>query len=767
MTVGAEQPEREHLKASAAPKEALRRINMLPHDLGNNWKLIVFWLLLFASLALITAILIYSALSAQVAVDRLPLLRLVLVGNALLLFLLSVSAAIRFYTDSRRGRRHGKTEAKIHRSFVLSFTGIAILPTIMLSSLFTTFYFVGIEQRFAPRIDELMRDSRITGRAFLQNIADDLSEDAQIIRTNLSTPGAVEGLQSGPILYNYYLAQLAQRLELSAIYVFDSNYKTLARTEKAGGMKVEFPRRDSLAEASNDFVPIQFFEMDNYITALLDLPEYEDAYLFVVREYSDGLLTALFNFSQVVIEYDWAKETAETIRPIFIFGFVQAALGLILAAFVLGLSQANAIARPVGRLADAAALVTQGDLTVRLGKVGRGDEIEGLIDAFNRMTEQLQSQRLELVNSRDVAETRSRFIETVLSGVGAGVLALDADRQVVIANPPATEILQSDHSQLVGKRLDKAVPEFAQFLDRIVHSEIRYQDEEEHRIDLERDNRTVHLRVRGGRYQGLGGREGYILTFDDLSSFVMAQRQVAWRDVARRVAHEIRNPLTPIQLSAQRLNKRFKDLIPDEKGREIFEKCTDTILRQVADIGRMVGEFAEFARMPTAQRRRTNLTAILTNCVFDQRLRDAETNVEYIGPKEDVYLELDERLMGQAIANLLKNAGESIIMQQEAGGRKKQTGKIELHLKLDTAAQYAQIDIVDNGAGLPEKERDRLTEPYITHRKEGSGLGLAIVRRIIEDHDGRLQLFDRTELNENSMGARIVITLPIKGAEAV
>jgi two-component system, NtrC family, nitrogen regulation sensor histidine kinase NtrY len=363
--------------------------------------------------------------------------------------------------------------------------------------------------------------------------------------------------------------------------------------------------------------------------------------------------------------------------------------------------------------------------------------------AFNRMTTQLEAQRGELIKARQEAEARSAFTRTVLSDVSAGVIGLDPDGRIAVANRSAATLLGQPDAKLEGRRLLEVAPEFAEILRRAAEQE----PQESHRVDLQRQGGATHLNV---RINADAAGRGQVLTFDDMTRLVAAQRQEAWKDVARRIAHEIKNPLTPIQLSAERLQRKYGREITED--REVFERCTDTILRQVADIGRMVDEFSGFARMPAPRPKLTDLTELMRASAFAQRLSSPDIRFD-VESTATAPLWCDERLMAQAITNVVKNASEAIQARRQQTGEPKE-GRVLL--RLSDIKDVVILEIIDNGIGFPAKDRARLVEPYVTTRAKGTGLGLAIVQRVVEDHGGILELTDA----DPAPGAVVRFVLP-------
>jgi two-component system nitrogen regulation sensor histidine kinase NtrY len=474
--------------------------------------------------------------------------------------------------------------------------------------------------------------------------------------------------------------------------------------------------------------------------AVYRLQEYPDAYLYVARRLQEGIVAQLRDAEGTIVSYRELTSNRSRIQTIFALSYVETALLVLVGAVWLGLAAANAISAPVGRLVQAAGRIAAGDLTARVDADSDPAEIAVLSRAFNSMTHDLQVQQEALRRAGEEAEARREFIETVLTEVSAGVIGLDPDGTISVANRQAESLLALPADRGQGSRLAAIVPEFAAL------AAAGRSGEAEEEIEIIRGRDTRRLRVRARQSEG-----GLVLTFDDVTRLVAAQRNAAWRDVARRIAHEIKNPLTPIQLSAERLRRKYrKDIPPDDL--EIFDRCTDTIVRQVGDIGRMVDEFSSFARMPAPKFAKLEAGELLRAAVFARRVASPELSVELEELRGDAVLYADGRMIGQALTNVLKNAAEAVEARRTHDP--KLEGRIVARMRVDGAA--VAIEVEDNGVGLPDKDRDRLTEPYVTTREKGTGLGLAIVKRILEDHGGELELTDA----RSGDGAMAILRLP-------
>jgi two-component system nitrogen regulation sensor histidine kinase NtrY len=421
-------------------------------------------------------------------------------------------------------------------------------------------------------------------------------------------------------------------------------------------------------------------------------------------------------------------------------------------AIWVGLNFANKLAQPIAGLVAATDRVRAGDLTARVKEQGT-DELGSLSNAFNRMTSQLESQRADLVEANEQIDTRRRFIEAVLSGVSAGVIGLDHLGRIQFPNQTASELLSTDLSLALGRPITEFVPELGKLLERARHSPSQMVESE---IQVFRRGRPrtllVRLAVEGERDEA----RGFVVTFDDITELISAQRKAAWSDVARRLAHEVKNPLTPIQLAAERLKRRYLDEVKSDP--KTFSTCIDTIIRQVGDIGNMIGEFSDFAQMPSPTLDRHDVADMVRRAVFLQRSANPPITYDLDLPDDKVELVCDDRQIGQALINLLQNAADAIAGKSGDG----QDGVGHITVEVGHDKDQIVIAVTDDGVGLPKDVDRDITDPYVTTRTQGTGLGLAIVRKIMEDHGGTLVLEDADE-----GGARVSLLFQADGAPGV
>ncbi|MBE7218082.1 MAG: PAS domain-containing sensor histidine kinase, partial [Caulobacteraceae bacterium] len=567
----------------------------------------------------------------------------------------------------------------------------------------------------------------------LPNVSADLNRNAPLF--------AQSRLQFAQLM----LTELAT-YDFSAVYMIDADGRVLARAEQSGAPAYLAPPPDMLRTRGAD-APLRL-DASDMARAVFRLSAYPDAYLYVVRPLGEGAMAKLRRAENSVLAYHEAERARGRVQQVFVLSYVSVAMLVLIGAVWVGLAVANQIATPVARLVQAADLVAAGDLSARVPTGREPAEIAVLSRAFNRMTSDLDAQQEALRRAGEEARGRRDFIEAVLSGVSAGVLGLDAHGAVSAANQPALVLLGLEGQDVLGRSLKEVAPELCDIAERAR----RTGQQAEGEVDVVRGADTRRLRGRAAP----GEEGGLVLTFDDITRLLSAQRNAAWRDVARRIAHEIKNPLTPIQLSAERLRRRYRKEIASDL--EIFDRCTDTIIRQVGDIGRMVDEFSSFARMPQPVFAPADLAELVRETAFAQRIAYPDVAVE-VGELTPAPISADARLLGQALANVLKNAGEAVAAR--AAQQPDPPGLIRVWI--EEAAGRASVMVEDNGVGLPAKDRERLTEPYMTTREKGTGLGLAIVKRILEEHGGELRLSD----SAHPPGARVALTLPLLARPAL
>lgn len=626
----------------------------------------------------------------------------------------------------------GDAGAKLRLRFVSLFAVAAVVPALVVALFFGVLVTRGVQNWLSEKVQTVVENSATVDRSYIDEQKLYISNHVGAMAADINH--AAPGLTATPITFNHFLAEQASYHGFSGVYLLDHDGRVLARAEADNVPAFQAPPPTSFQHASEnkDEISTEVFAGSNLLRGLYKLQGFDDAYLYVARPVSPGILTQLRDAESSLNAFREAAQNQSRLQVAFALSYIETAILLLVGAVWLGMSAADRVAGPVARLVEAAGRVSSGDLTARVDAEGDSQDIAVLSHAFNRMTHDLQSQQAALKAAGADADSRRQFIETVLSGVSAGVLGLDADGRISAFNLQAAVLLDLAPGQALGRTLSEAAPELA-----AVAREARETGAEaEAEVDVARAAETRRLRVRA---TGLGA-DGLVLTFDDITRLLAAQRNAAWKDVARRIAHEIKNPLTPIQLSAERLRRKYRKEIQSDL--ETFDRCTDTIIRQVGDIGRMVDEFSAFARMPAPRFAPVDAAELLRQSVFAQRVASPEIDVEMEEPPAGLTLTGDGRMIGQALANVLKNAAEAVSARPLATTPQPQ-GRIRARLAVDEDG--IGFVVIDNGVGLPVRDRERLTEPYVTTREKGTGLGLAIVKRIMEEHGGDLILADAPE----------------------
>ena len=674
----------------------------------------------------------FAVLSEMQWLGRGNMLRPVLLADFVYALIVAAFVARRV-VEMVAARRRRSAGSKLHMRLVRFFTAIALIPTILVAVFATITLNFGLEGWFSDRVHNVVSNSMAAAEAYEEEHRVTLQNDARELGDFLNEQKERNPLLSGGQLRDLLTrGQLQMQRALKKAYVIDGDGQLRARGERSYLFWYTPPSPEDIARArTGEVVVIQDWENDEF-WALLQLPAFADHFLYVSRDVDGKILSLLDETQETVRLYQQLE--ADRGRLLFEFALVYLgfALVVILAAVWMGLWFAERLARPVGRLAGAAERVGRGDLDVRVREEKGDDEIALLGRTFNEMTRQVKAQHDALIAANAETERRRRLFDSVLSGVTAGVVGLDDMGRIEMMNAAAAALLDLDPKVAAGQSLIEAVPEFAETLHRL---DARKAGVAQGEVRLRRKGRERDLLVRvAARTADDSGIEGYVVSFDDVTDLVVAQRMAAWGDVARRIAHEVKNPLTPIQLSAERLRRKFGPMVGEERA--ALEQYADVIVRQTNDLRRIVDEFSKFARMPAPERKPLDLGKLVADAVVLQESARPDINYTMALPELAVLAHLDGTMISQAFTNLLKNAAEAVderLAKDPSGA----PGEIRVALAAD-AAQIV-IDIQDNGNGLPDQPA-RLFEPYVTHRAKGTGLGLPIVKKIVEEHDGTLEL---------------------------
>ena len=689
--------------------------------------------LVLAAVALLLAIATFVLLSGGAPITLRPNVVFVsILASAAVLLLLGAVVAGRV-TRVWVERRRGSAGSRLHVRLVLMFGVVAVTPSIVVAVFAAAFFNLGIQSWFDDRIRTALDASVTSARSSLEEHRNNIKADALGVAITLNRAGAF--LANRPALFQQVLDQETTFHGLIQAVVYDPyTHEIIVSSGVLSGNFVELPTDAEIEPARRGEVAVIGSDSDNHVRAVVKLGSTPELMLMVDRPVDTQIIAAAKRTEQLVGEYHRLDENRSKLQVTFAVIFALVALLVLFAAVLTGLVLANQIARPVGRLIHAAERVRAGDLSVRVPEIRSDDEVAGLSRAFNRMTGQLSAQRSELMDAYAQIDERRRFTETVLAGVSAGVIGLDQEGRIDLPNRAASELMGSDLMAASGLPLAQVVPEFAALLADVQGAPERARTAEV-QVGPPGNRRTLLVRI-GTEMKG-EGIDGFVVTFDDVTELLAAQRKAAWSDVARRIAHEIKNPLTPIQLAAERLKRRFTKEIQSDPV--TFAQCADTIVRHVGDIGRMVDEFSAFARMPQPVIKREDIGRLARESLVLQRQAHPEISWTIDLPDRGPMAPCDRRLVSQALTNLLMNAADA------AGMRARTEGEGHGAITVSVAEDHDSVtlSVSDDGVGLPTEDRDRLTEPYVTHKPKGTGLGLAIVKKIMEDHGGRLLLEDR------------------------
>jgi two-component system, NtrC family, nitrogen regulation sensor histidine kinase NtrY len=638
-------------------------------------------------------------------------------------------------------RRRGSAGSQLHVRLVLLFSGVAVAPTILVACFAVAFFHFGIQAWFNDPVRTALNESLQVSRGYLEEHRNTIRSDALEMANDLTSAG--QYLAADPAVFVNVLDNQTTLRGLTEAVIYEPNTgQILAAAGLFVGFGVDPPPADVSRQALTGDVVVMNGGDGTRVRAVARLNATPPLLLMIGRPVDPKILGYMARTEQAVSEYQRLDESRSWLQIAFAWIFAVVALLVLLAAALIGLVMANQIARPIGTLINAAERVRGGDLGVRVTEGQTRDELAGLSRAFNRMTGQLAAQRAELMEAYSQIDGRRRFTETVLAGVSAGVIGLDTRGRIELPNRAAAELLSIDLLAAIGRDLEEVVPEFAALIEAARAAPDRPRTEE---VQIGPPNKPRTLLVRIGSEMTAGRVNGFIVTFDDITELQLAQRKAAWADVARRIAHEIKNPLTPIQLAAERLKRRFTKEITSDP--ETFGICADTIIRHVGDIGRMVDEFSAFARMPMPVIKPEDIGLIARETLVLQKTALPGITWSSDIPARGPVVPCDRRMMRQAITNLLRNAADAVAMRDGAGA---------IDVSVTDSNGLVSVRVTDDGVGLPREDRARLTEPYVTHKPKGTGLGLAIVKKIMEDHGGQVTLDDRPD----GPGTVAVLVLP-------
>jgi two-component system nitrogen regulation sensor histidine kinase NtrY len=723
--------------ATAAPA-AESAMSRPPASLGRRLRLMLrrptFFARLeiaLAALAILLGLATYAVLAGKQAPAEgfaPPVVSLLLVANLIPVMGLIVLIARRIVI-LLADRREGRAGARLQLRLVSLFAVIAAVPTLMVVAFAALLFQYGVQFWFSDRARTILSNADQVAQAYLEENRARIAGDILAMGSDLRANAADFGVSS-PEFAQALGFQVAAR-NLSEAIVFEASPGGQLRPIAAVGadprpLAARVPRSALVAAALGE--PILIASRGDRVEALVQFGTRPDRYALVSRAVDRNVVEQVALSRTALSDYRQLVDRSRVLQWRFNLMLVVVSLLLLAAAIWAALRLARRLAGPIGQLVQAAERVGEGDLSARVRVEDTPEELSVLARTFNRMTGQLGTQQQALIDAREQIDARRKLTEAVLTGVSAGVLALDEAGVVKVINQSAAELLGLDCALSVGQPLAALSPELAAMLPG--PGPLR---ETRGEVVIPREDGPQTLAVRVAREAG-----GFVLTFDDISQQLADQRRAAWADVARKIAHEIKNPLTPIQLSAERLQRRYGAEVTRDPG--TFAQLTGTIVRQVGELRRLVDEFSDFARMPRPEYAPEDLVEIAREALLMQELAHPDIDFRLEAPEAGLQLPCDRRQIGRALTNLLKNAAESVAERQ---GERPGAGLVRLTIA--EAPGRVMLAVADNGQGLPADERHRLTEPYVTTRARGTGLGLAIVKRIVEDHAGTLSLADAPE----------------------
>ena len=698
---------------------------------------------LAAGLAMLSAFVTFVVLAdlTPIAPTHTVVVTLLLI-NALTVFLL-LGVIAREVWIVVQARRRGRAAARLHVRIVALFAVIAAAPAILVALVASITLDRGLDQLFSTRTKTIIQNSMIVADAYLQEHAQMVRGDVMAMAFDVAR--AKQLFDQERDRFKQFFAAQARVRGLLAAAVIDSDAKIIERADINSDQPISLPDAGGLATVNEKEPQVAMLLGTSSVGAVVKLQGYDNSYLSIMRPLDPRVIAQLRETQATVSDFANLQSRRFGVQLAFALMYTVIALAVLLSAAWLGLNFANKLVAPIRRLIGAANIVSTGNLYIQVPVQRSEGDLAQLGETFNRMTYELRTQRDDIMRARDLIDQRRRFTEAVLAGASAGVIGIDAEGRISILNRSAEKLIDRLEADVIGHPLVEIVPELK---DIFANSQLGIQRLVQGQATIDRQGRERNLSVRVTTEQSPDSEHGYVITLDDITELVAAQRTSAWADIARRIAHEIKNPLTPIQLSAERLRRKYGSIITEDRA--VFEQCTDTIIRQVDDIKRMVDEFSRFARMPKPVISAEDVADTARQAVFLMRVGNADIDINIDLAEDPMPAHFDRRLISQALTNIVKNATEAItaVPQAERG-----RGRIRV-----TAAREENsiiIDVIDNGIGLPKENRNRLLEPYVTTREKGTGLGLAIVGRILEEHGGRIELRDASEKTPGERGAWI------------
>ena len=664
-----------------------------------------------------------------------------------ILFSLLIFFVLRHFITLFREKNLKKAGQELHNKLVFIFSAVTLIPTLIISGFSVLIFDIALNGWFNPRISTAVSQSvKVADQYLLEHqsaMRGDILQLANLLNVNANK------LSSNNNNFNKFLDKHTRNHNLSEAVLIDSVGTVLAFSEFVFEYTYAEIPQEYYNSANYDKIIITKEENSNKMKAFMKLSQYVDAYLLISRFVDQRVLDAIESTSIAVDDYQSIELEQFDFKISFVVIFLLLTLLLLLVSLLIGFNLANKLVNPISSLIKAAEEVGGGNLDYKITKKVLSNininEIKRLGQAFNQMISDLKGNRIDLVQANEQLDQRRQFSESVLSGVYSGVIGLDKNLKLNLPNLTAMKLLNISIDKHFGHSITKIVPEFSNLVFKLSKTNL---DIVEDKVNIIREDKFLNLIARIVVQKVDNKTFGYVLTFDDVTNLIAAQKMAAWSDIARRIAHEIKNPLTPIRLAAERLKKHLNKSLKSDK--EIFEQSLNMITRQVDDIHHLVDEFSSFARMPSPK-----LVQVDIFLIIKQYIEPLKSSFENISIKinkkkyKDIYVMADQSQIRQAIGNLIKNSYENITVNKIING--------EISFDFNYDNEFVTIFILDNGTGVNENDMSKVMEPYFTTKDGGTGLGLAITKKIIEDHNGSMLI----KAPKSSHGTLIIIKFPI------
>ncbi len=706
---------------------------------------------LAVGLALLSAFLTFIVLTGLTRIEptREVVSSFLLINAGTILILVGI--IVREVWQMVQARRRGRAAARLHVQIVSLFSVIAVLPAVLVAIVANVTIERGLDRLFSGPTREVIQNSLIIARAYTYEHAQLIRGDILGMANDISLARPLFDQDRGT--FRELLTTSAASRNLPGAMLIDKDRNVLESAQTGIQQSFTTPPPEFLSNVNETEPQIAVFPEANYVAAVIRLRAFNDTFLYVARLLDPRVVAQLKQTEVSVAEYAQIESRRLGIQVAFALMFAVIALTILMASVLIGLNFANWLVAPIRRLMSAAKTVSTGDLHVQVPVHKSEGDLAQLGETFNRMTQELRTQRDELVNASELIDSRRRFIEAVLSSASAGIIGVDGSGSVGILNRSAEKLIGHVERETLGHPLSDVLPELDEMMKTAREGTQRLVQGQ---VTILREGQERNLSVRVSAEKTSQRHDSFIITLDDITDLVSAQRTSAWGDVARRIAHEIKNPLTPIQLSAERIRRKFGKVITEDKA--VFDQCTETIVRQVDDIRRMVDEFSRFARMPKPVIEGEDVADTVRQAVFLMKVAHPDLEIEAEIKQDPLRAQFDRRLISQALTNIIKNATEAI---EQVSPEELEKGRIDVIAFREN--DDIIIDVIDNGIGLPKVARSRLLEPYVTTRAKGTGLGLAIVGRVLEDHGGRIELKDASEFRPGQRGAWMRLRFAVSG----